>query len=183
MTRSVLPLSSPFFQMRPRERVQKWASPVSTVRASASAFIQASIRTSPLLRSVTMAGSSPSAPNLGVKRLPLSISSVVPRLAKRGGDEGGIPPTPLDDVRPKPGARTQGPHGHFTGASCRDSGHGGILLRGPAQEPRRPGLRSRITEGGSGRSGAASRRRGSSGYILFGQGGSRKVNARQLIEA
>ena len=42
-----------------RLRLQKWASPVARVRRSASAFIQATISTSPLSASCATAGISP----------------------------------------------------------------------------------------------------------------------------
>ena len=58
-TRSTLPEVSPFFQSARRLRLQKWARPVSAVRASASAFAQATMSTSPLARSWTTTGSEP----------------------------------------------------------------------------------------------------------------------------
>jgi hypothetical protein len=56
---STLPLSSPFFHSSARERDQKWAKPVSSVRASASAFIHATISTAPVVASWATAGTSP----------------------------------------------------------------------------------------------------------------------------
>ena len=63
--RRTLPLVSPFRQSRSRDREWKWTSPVSSVAASASASIQASIRTRPSAASWTIAGTSPSGPQRG----------------------------------------------------------------------------------------------------------------------
>jgi hypothetical protein len=49
---------------------------VSSVRCSASAFIQPSISTSPLAASVVMQGISPSAPNFGANSRPSSTCSM-----------------------------------------------------------------------------------------------------------
>src|SRR5215212_1306162 len=90
MTRSRLPLSSPFFQSLPRERLQKWPSCVCNVRDKASAFIQANISTSPEAASVTMAGMRPSASKRGWNSVPVSISSGVPRGAKSSDGLGAM---------------------------------------------------------------------------------------------
>ena len=57
-TASVLPEVSPFRQSRPRERLQKCASPVSRVSRSASSSIQASMSTRPQSASWTIAARS-----------------------------------------------------------------------------------------------------------------------------
>src|SRR5690606_22684901 len=104
--------------MRCRERVQKCASPVSMVSASASAFIHANMRTSPVSASVTIAGINPSGPNFGWKTSPRSISSVDPREAKRGDGEAiQNRPDAIPESHPGPFARD--PAIHKTGASGR----------------------------------------------------------------
>jgi len=73
-TRITLPEVSPFFHRRWREREKNQASFVSIVRSSASAFICATISSSPLLRSVTTAVTSPFLSHLGNSSLPVSRS-------------------------------------------------------------------------------------------------------------
>ena len=58
-TASVWPLDSPFFQSLPREREWKWATPVDSVRASASRDMKATMRTSPVSASCATAGTRP----------------------------------------------------------------------------------------------------------------------------
>src|SRR5580700_5709596 len=69
---------SPFFQRAPRDRLKYQASPVAMVRASASAFMCATIRTSPEPASVATQVTRPSASNLGVRAKPSSRSEAVP---------------------------------------------------------------------------------------------------------
>jgi len=73
-TRITLPDVSPFFHSRWREREKNQASPVSIVRSSASASICATISTSPLVRSVTTAVTSPFLSHLGRSSSPVSRS-------------------------------------------------------------------------------------------------------------
>src|SRR4051794_1198828 len=54
-----LPLVAPLCPSSWRERLQKWTSPVSRVSASDSAFMYASVSTSPERQSCTMHGTSP----------------------------------------------------------------------------------------------------------------------------
>src|SRR5258708_33388336 len=75
MTRWVWPELSPFFQSALREREKYQASPLSTVRLSASAFICATIKSSPLLASVATQVTRPSASNFGARRRPSSLGS------------------------------------------------------------------------------------------------------------
>src|SRR5262245_26523862 len=71
---------------------------VSSVSASASAFIQASINTAPESASVTIAGISPSASNFGWKARPFSTSPGVPRAAKGGARSAGMAASPKHGV-------------------------------------------------------------------------------------
>ena len=66
-----------FFQRARRERLKYQASPVAMVRASASTFMCATIRTSPEPASVEQV-TRPSASNLGVNAKPSSKSGAVP---------------------------------------------------------------------------------------------------------
>ena len=56
----MLPEVSPLRHSSPRERLQKCTSPVSRVRASASAFMYASVSTSPVPASCITHGTRPS---------------------------------------------------------------------------------------------------------------------------
>ena len=62
-TASVFPDVSPLRQDALRDRLQKCASPVASVAASASRFAQASMRTMPVRASCAITGTSPSASN------------------------------------------------------------------------------------------------------------------------
>src|SRR5262249_11096582 len=79
---SVFPLSSPLRHKRLRDRLQKWAMPVSSESFRASAFIQANMSTTPDAASVTIAATSPSPSNLGWKAWPCSTSAVEPWAGK-----------------------------------------------------------------------------------------------------
>src|SRR5262245_14662014 len=81
MTRWVWPDSSPLRQSFRRERLKYQASPVAMVRASASAFICATMSSSPDCASVATQVTSPSASNFGVKARPSSSSLVEPGAA------------------------------------------------------------------------------------------------------
>lgn len=78
-----------FFQSFCRERLQKWAMPVSRVRCSASAFMWANIKISPVARSLAMAGIKPSLANFGRNVVVFSISSGLPEHVD--GVEGALP--------------------------------------------------------------------------------------------
>src|SRR5208282_678102 len=77
-TRWVWPEVSPFFHSARRERLKYQASPVAIVFAKASAFICATISTSPDAASVATAVTNPSASNFGVSVRPSSSSAAVP---------------------------------------------------------------------------------------------------------
>ncbi len=62
-----LPDVSPLRHSAPRERDQKCACPVACVRSIASAFICATINSTPVSASVTIAVTSPAASNRGMK--------------------------------------------------------------------------------------------------------------------
>src|ERR1700685_363590 len=81
-TRWVWPQVSPFFHSARRERLKYHASPVAMVFASASAFMCATISTSPEATSVATQVTSPSASNFGVNAKPSSRSALVPGDAK-----------------------------------------------------------------------------------------------------
>src|SRR3984885_9376526 len=92
-TRWVWPEISPFFQSARRERLKYHASPVAMVFASASAFMCATISTSPETASVATQVTSPSASNFGVSAKPSSRSALVPGDAK-GDLSDNEAPTP-----------------------------------------------------------------------------------------
>ena len=77
----IWPLVAPLCQSSARERDQYQASPVSMVRASASAFMWATISSSPVSASVVTQVTRPSAPKRGVRRC-------LPRVrpCRRGGE-------------------------------------------------------------------------------------------------
>src|SRR5580658_2010400 len=80
-TRCVWPEVSPFRHSAPRERLKYQASPVAMVLASASAFICATMSTSPEPASVATQVTRPSASNFGVNFAPSSRSTVWPGAA------------------------------------------------------------------------------------------------------
>ena len=84
-TASVLPLSSPLRHSFLRDRLQNQPCPVSMVRASASAFMWATISTSPLSASTAIATIRPSASNFGASSVPVSTVSSSGRAAKGKG--------------------------------------------------------------------------------------------------
>src|ERR1700734_1421548 len=84
-TRWVWPEVSPFFHNAWRERLKYHASPVAMVFASASAFMCATISTSPDAASVATQVRDPSASNFGVSAKPSSRSALVP-----GGAKGDV---------------------------------------------------------------------------------------------
>ncbi len=77
-----LPAGGTLCQSSPRERDQYQASPVAIVFASASRFMWASIRISPVAASTARAVISPSAPKRGMNAVPSSISALLPGSAK-----------------------------------------------------------------------------------------------------
>src|SRR5690606_8356652 len=81
MMRRKFPEVSPFFHRLRRERDQKCAMPLSSVSRSASAFMWATISSSPPVAAVTTAVISPSGPKRGVNISPVSSS-----WAGAGGD-------------------------------------------------------------------------------------------------
>src|SRR6516162_4046561 len=91
-TRWTWPEVSPLRQSVWRERLKYQASPVSMVRASAAAFICATISTSPVCASVATQVTRPSASNLGASARPSSASAAGP-----GGANG---PESLDNKSP-----------------------------------------------------------------------------------
>ena len=74
---------APLRQSSRRERDQYQASPVSMVLARASAFMWATMRTSPVSASVVTQVTSPSAPKRGMRTAPSSTSE-----AEEGGGNG-----------------------------------------------------------------------------------------------
>src|SRR4051794_36234206 len=82
LTRCTCPELSPLRHSAPRERLKYQASPLAIVRRSASAFMCATIRTSPDVASVVTQVTSPSASNFGDSSAPSSTSWVEPRGGK-----------------------------------------------------------------------------------------------------
>src|SRR5262245_21290277 len=81
-TRWTWPELSPFRHKARRERLKYQATPLAMVSRSASAFMCATISTSPELASVATQVTRPSASNLGAKPRPSSTCPVEPRAAK-----------------------------------------------------------------------------------------------------
>src|SRR5215470_4629123 len=77
-TRWTWPEVSPLCQSAWRDRLKYQASPVSMVRASAAAFICATISTSPFAASVATQITNPFASNLGASVRPSSTSAAEP---------------------------------------------------------------------------------------------------------
>src|SRR5262249_24423996 len=93
MTRWTWPEVSPFFHSARRERLKYQASPVSIVFCSASAFMCATISTSPVATSVATQVISPSASNFGAKARPSSTCSAEaksPLPAANHGDDAHL---------------------------------------------------------------------------------------------
>src|SRR5580704_2676503 len=93
-TRWVWPEDSPFFHSARRERLKYHASPVAMVFANASAFMCATISTSPETASVATQVTSPSASNFGVSAKPSSRSALVPGGAKGDVSDNEAPALP-----------------------------------------------------------------------------------------
>src|SRR6516164_8085304 len=85
-TRCTCPEDSPLRQSERRERLKYQASPVAIVRCRASAFMCATISTSPEPASVATQVTSPSASNFGHNVRPSSTSCVGPGAGKNGFD-------------------------------------------------------------------------------------------------
>src|ERR1700691_1469585 len=100
-TRWVWPEVSPFLHSARRERLKYHASSVARVFASASAFMCATISTSPETTSVATQVTSPSASNFGVSAKPSSRSALVPGGAKGDVSDNEAPALP-------PSARSRG---------------------------------------------------------------------------
>src|ERR1700722_16452105 len=91
-TRWVWPELSPFFHNALRERLKYQASPEAIVFAKASAFICATISTSPDTASVATQVTSPLASNFGVSATPSSRSASVPGGANGDWSANEYPP-------------------------------------------------------------------------------------------
>src|SRR6202051_4935781 len=84
----------PFSHSARRERLKYHASPLAMVFASASAFMCATISTSPETASVATQVTSPSASNFGVSAAPSSRSALVPGGAKGDVSDNEAPALP-----------------------------------------------------------------------------------------
>src|SRR5579862_1159003 len=134
MTRWVWPDVSPFFHSARRERLKYHASPVAMVFASASAFMCATISTSPETASVATQVTSPSASNFGVSAVPSSSAALVPGDAKGILSDNEAPALPAS-------ARSRG------AAHQRDEPHlvfGAVAER--AEKPRGHGRNARLAD-------------------------------------
>src|SRR5580704_13007001 len=132
-TRWVWPLVSPFFHSAWRERLKYHASPVAMVFASASAFMCATISTSPHAASVATQVTSPSASNFGLSAAPSSSAALVP-----GGAKGDL----SDNESPLPASA-----GGRSTAHQRDEPHlvfGAVAER--AEKPRGHGRDTRLAD-------------------------------------
>src|SRR5215213_3215678 len=83
------PLVKPLRQSSPRERDQYQASPVASVLASASAFMCATISTSPVSASAATAVTRPSGPKRGASTSPSSSSCLDAATGKGSAGIGG----------------------------------------------------------------------------------------------
>src|SRR6202051_2815933 len=142
-TRWVWPEVSPFFHSARRERLKYHASPVPMVFASASAFMCATISTSPDDTSVATQVTSPSASNFGVSAVPSSSSALVPDGAKGDVSDNEAPALPASargrgaaHQRDKPhlvfrtvAERSKKPRGHGRNPRPADTAnrHAGVL--------------------------------------------------------